>query len=304
MSKKSGRKKYGRLPPKQAECLKWNRVNVDLWGPASIHNKDGTTYKIHVMTMIDPTTGWFELATLLHGPTAAEAQRLLDSVWLARYPRPREIGFDGGSEFKAEFQDLCDNMGLKKRPSGAWNPQSNAILERVHQVLGDNLRTFDLENKIIDPNNKDPFEEFLTASAYAIRSAYHTTTGYSPAQLVFGRDMFMPVNFTADWAKIKRNKQTRINSNNERENSKRQNHQHKTGDLVTLDRTGIIPKLSLPRMGPYKVVHAHDNGTVTIQKAPFVTDTVNIRRVQPYYSTTQIEETSEGNAIMEETRDR
>ena len=30
MSKKSGRKKYGLLPPKEAECLKWNRVNVDL----------------------------------------------------------------------------------------------------------------------------------------------------------------------------------------------------------------------------------------------------------------------------------
>ena len=90
--------------------------------------------------MIDPVTGWFEVAALRNGPTAAEAQRLLDSTWLSRYPRPREIGFDGGGKFKAEFQDLCDNMGLKKKPSGAWNPQSNAILERVHQVLGDCLR--------------------------------------------------------------------------------------------------------------------------------------------------------------------
>ena len=85
MSKKSGRKKYGQLPAKEAECLMWSRVNVDLWGPATVNNKDGKTYKIHVMTMIDPTTGWFELASLRNGPTALEAQRLLDSVWLAHY---------------------------------------------------------------------------------------------------------------------------------------------------------------------------------------------------------------------------
>ena len=37
-------------------------------------------------------------------------------------------------------------MGLKQKPSNAWNLQSNAILERIHQVLGDCLVTFDLEN--------------------------------------------------------------------------------------------------------------------------------------------------------------
>jgi hypothetical protein len=67
LSKKSGRKKYGLLPPKEAECLKWNRVNVDLWGPKTIKNRDGNVYKLHAMTMIDPTTGWFEIATLRDG---------------------------------------------------------------------------------------------------------------------------------------------------------------------------------------------------------------------------------------------
>ena len=280
MFKKNGRKKYGLLPAKEAECVKWSRVNVDLWGPATIRN-NGQTHKIHVMTMIDPVTGWFEVAKLRNGPTALEAQRLLDSVWLARYPRPRQIGFDGGSEFKAEFKELCENMGLTQKPSGAWNPQSNAILERVHQVLGDCLRSFNLEDQQLD--QEDPFEKFLTASAYAIRCAYHTTLGYSPAQLVFGRDMFMPVNFQVDWNRIKQQKQRRIDKSNGRENNKRIPHVYEPGDLVTLERGGIIPKLSFPRQGPYRVVQAYENGTVTIQKAPFVTDRVNVRRIRPYY---------------------
>ena len=211
-----------------------------------------------------------------------EVQRILDSVWLARYPRPREIGFDGGSEFKAEFRELCDNMGLRKKPSGAWNPQSNSILERVHQVLGDSLRTFNLEERDLHP--QDPFEEFLTATAYAIRSSHHSTLGYSPAQLVFGRDMFMPVECQVDWTEIRERKQRKIRANNERENRKRRPHIYRVGDLVTLRKEGIIPKLSRPRLGPYSVVQVHDNGTVTIQKAPTVTDRVNIRRVDPFYS--------------------
>ena len=85
MFKKSGRKKYGLLPAKEAECVKWSRVNVDLWGPATVQNGN-QTLKIHVMTMIDPVTGWFKVAELKDRPTTAEAQQLLDSVWIAQYP--------------------------------------------------------------------------------------------------------------------------------------------------------------------------------------------------------------------------
>ena len=60
------KEKYGLLPAKTPETTKWKRVNVDLWGPATVKNKNGNDYKIHVMTMIDPATGWFEVAALKH----------------------------------------------------------------------------------------------------------------------------------------------------------------------------------------------------------------------------------------------
>ena len=109
-----------------------------------------------------------------------------------------------------EFQDLCNNMGLKKCPSNAWNPQSNAILERIHQVLADGLVTFDLEGKQIEEDEEDPFDEYLTVVSYAIRSLYHQSHGHSPAQLVFGRDMFSAVSTDIDWNAIKENKQIKI----------------------------------------------------------------------------------------------
>ena len=110
----------------------------------------------------------------------------MDSAWLARYPRPQQIGFDNGSEFKGLFKQLTINMGLEQKPSLAWNPQSNAILERIHQVLQGCLTAFQLDDKDINEDDPDPFEEYLSSASYAIRCAFHATHSHSPGALVFG----------------------------------------------------------------------------------------------------------------------
>ena len=279
MSKKN-RKKYGKLPPKQAETIPWRRVNVDYIGPYTVNTPNKKSYSFRAMTMIDPATNWFEIS-VSKGATSEEAQRILDSTWLARYPRPQEIGFDNGGEFKATFNDLCANMGLTRKPSLEYNPQSNAIIERIHQVLGDQLRTFELEERDLTPVERT-FEPFLTSCAYALRSTYHTTLKASPGQLVFGRDMILPIAFQADWAKITQQKQDVINASNRKENRKRHAHNYKIGDRVLLEKPGILRKMSIPRKGPYKVEKVSANGTVVINKGTF-THRVNIRRLTPYY---------------------
>ena len=145
MIQENTHKKYGLPSGKEGEITKCGRVNVDLWGPKTVKNKNGWNYQIHVMTMVDPVTGWFEQAQLYGSPTVYRCQQIFDNTWLASYPRPREIGFDNEGEFKAEFKQLCANMGLKEKTSLPWNPQSNSILERIHQVLGDCLTTFELD---------------------------------------------------------------------------------------------------------------------------------------------------------------
>lgn len=275
---KKQRKKYGHLPPKQAESSPWTTVCVDLIGPYKVR----TPRKVHelrAMTMLDPATGWFEIAPI-NKPNSDETQRAFDSYWLARYPRPREICFDNGKEFKWLFAELCENMGIGKKPTTEYNPQANAMIERVHQVLGNALRTFELENQQLSKIN--PFEPFLTATAYAIRSTYHTTLKATPGQLVFGRDMLLPTQFKADWASIALRKQKLIDESNARENKKRIQHEYKVGDKVLLERPGIQPKMSAPRDGPFEVVHVSTNGTVRIQKGA-VTQRVNIRRLTPYF---------------------
>jgi hypothetical protein len=115
---KKQRKKYGHLPAKKAETEPWSRVNVDFIGPYPIRTPK-CTHELRAMTMIDPATGWFEIARIIN-PNTDEAQRALDSCWLARYPRPAEIGFDNGSEFKWLFRDSPIQRSNRKGTPGTW----------------------------------------------------------------------------------------------------------------------------------------------------------------------------------------
>ena len=274
---KTSRKKYEKLPPKQAEVDPWKRVNVDVVGPFTVTTPT-KTHKLQALTMIDPTTRWFEIKDLV----TVDSEKVMNAfhnTWLCRYPRPKEIGFDNGSEFKKLFKEMCDNFGVDTHPTTSCNPQSNSIIERVHQVLENSLKTFELEQQELDEH--DPWSIFLSSCAWAIRSTYHTVLESTPGQLVFGRDMLLPIQFKADWARIRQNKQKQINAWNERENAQRLTHEYKLGDKVLVENSGIQRKLSNPRKGPFEVIKTHTNGTVSIQRGA-VKERLNIRRLTPY----------------------
>ena len=52
--------------------------------------------------MIDPATGWFEMAQIPNEMTA-EIEDITEKTWFTCYPLPQRIVFDRGTEFMAEF---------------------------------------------------------------------------------------------------------------------------------------------------------------------------------------------------------
>ena len=273
-------KDYGHLPPKTAEKSEpWVRVDVDCIGPFSVKTPKGTKH-LRALTMIDPATGWFEVKALSKAPDSDIVSAAMDDTWFCRYPRPQYIGYDNGSEFKSVFKEMITNYGLERRGSSSYNPQSHGVIERIHQVLEDALRTFELEEQ--DLSEEDPWSSFLSAAAFTIRSTYHTTIGATPAQLVFGRDMILPLRFTADWELIRERRQKEMLKNNAKENSKRIPHTYSVGDKVAKRRPGILPKLRRKRDGPYEVTAVYNNGTVRIRQGA-VQERINIRRLNPYH---------------------
>jgi hypothetical protein len=112
------------------------------------------------------------------------------------------------------------------------NPQANAPVERVHQVIQNMIRMKDLSNCVLDYIS--PWDEILSSIAWAIRASYHSTLGATPAQLVFGRDMIFNIKTIVDWKTITTRKQKQILKDNQRENKGRINYQYSVGDLVYL----------------------------------------------------------------------
>ena len=211
---KKERKKYELLPPKIAESDPWVMVCVDLVGSFTIKTPS-KTHSLLALTMIDPATGWLEIVEDTN-KSASFIQDLLHNTWLAYSPHPQFIVFDNGCKFKHELKQMCDNYGIKTKPTTSHNPQANAIIERVHKVVNDMLRSFDLEDEILEEDNS--FDYFLQSTAWAIRCTYHTTLQATPCQLVFGRDMIHNIAFKANWNQIQKRKQDIINKSNKKEN--------------------------------------------------------------------------------------
>ena len=172
---------------------------------------------------------------------------------------------------------VVKDYGIKRKPITKRNPQANAIIERIHQTLGNILRTLNKE----DLDEDDPWAGVLAAAMFAIRSTFHTTTQATPSQLVFGRDAILDTVFQANWKYIHDRKQAIICKNNQYENSKRIPHTYQVGDKVLLDLGDIKTKFDPKYEGPYQVVQVNNNGTVRICKGA-VSDVVNIRIITPY----------------------
>jgi hypothetical protein len=97
---------------------------------------------------------------------------LVNKTWFSHYPHCQYIIYDKGSEFKLLFEALCESFGIKCKPTSFKNPQANAILERVHQVITTMLRTNELD--MANTVETSDIDVFLTDAAWVIRSTYHT----------------------------------------------------------------------------------------------------------------------------------
>ncbi len=294
-------KKYGWLPPKEAEAIPWDKMCIDLIGPYKIRRKGKSDLVCKCVTMIDPATGWFEMHQY-DDKRSITVANIAEQEWFSRYPWPTQVTYDRGSEFIGqEFQKMIkDDYGIKGKPITVRNPQANAIVERVHQVIGNIIRTFELENNYLD--DEDPWKGVLSATAFAVRSTFHTTLRQSPGQLVFGRDMIFNIKHVANWEYIRKRKQQIIDKNNQRENARRVKHVYSVGDQVLLKR-GTENKYEAPYKGPYEVIRVLENGTVRLT-VNAVTDTYNVRRLMPYHSADDVNHGGECNMRTSKKRRR
>jgi hypothetical protein len=91
-----------------------------------------------------------------------------------------------GANFVSEmFKNTCKRLKIKKIQSTAFHLESQGSIERNHRVPAEYLRHYVREDQT-------DWDEWVPFAAYTYNTSEHSSTGYTPLELVFGHPSSLP----------------------------------------------------------------------------------------------------------------
>jgi hypothetical protein len=242
----------------------------------------GQQVEFNALTCIDMASN---LVKLIHvdNKTAKHIRDKFTQTWLCRYTRPVRCLHDKGGKFIGQnFQWVLEIFSNKDVCSSSNNPQSNAICERMHQIVNNVLRTLVHTNP---PHNmtqaRDIIDDALATAMHAMQTTIATTLGSTPGALAFAQDMVLNMPLIADWQAIARTCEHHVNENLRRAIRKQRQFDYAPGQQV-LKKVHNPMKLGVRTEGPYTIECVHVDCNLTILLCEGITERINIHRVLPY----------------------
>lgn len=187
------------LKRKSLPTTPWTALACDFLGPLP----NGT----HIFAVVDYYSRYVE-AKFMTKIDSKHTIQFLHELF-ARHGAPASITCDGGPAFiSAEFKKFCMEFGVEIVSTIPYWPQQNGEIEIQNKSMLRILR--------ISHNMDGDIEKALMDYLLRYRSCVHPTTGKTPAELLFGRnirdklpDMDLPMNIdeeTADKDKMQKEK--------------------------------------------------------------------------------------------------
>ncbi|OXA48778.1 Transposon Tf2-9 polyprotein [Folsomia candida] len=170
------------------QCIKvpknaFQRVQIDVAGPfpASKSNKK------YIITASCYLTKWLETEAVKSAQTEDIINFLVKLI--CRHGVPAILQSDKGTIFTSNLlSQLSSALGIKHLLSTASHPQSQGQVERSHAVLNDCIQIY-LTDSLKSHSDWDTWLPHIT---FAINSSKHITTGFSPFELLYGREVVLP----------------------------------------------------------------------------------------------------------------
>lgn len=153
----------------------FTRLAMDMIGPLP-PTDEGHKY---ILTVCDYGTRYPEAFPLKSTTSREVAEALIDMF--SRTGIPDEILTDRGSNFTSELMgEFYRLMGIRSIQTSAYHPQTDGMAEKFNGTLKAGIKKYITENK-------GPWHKALPFILFAYRETPHTTTGFSPFELTFGR---------------------------------------------------------------------------------------------------------------------
>ena len=142
-----------------------------------------------VLHMIDLATR-FSMATVVHNKRKETIVEAVIKTWINTFGVPERILTDNGGEFNnRDLQDMAENLNTEVLTTSAESPWSNGVCERHNAVIGNMVTKMRSES--------DCDIEVALAWSINAKNSLHNVYGFSPAQLVFGRNPNIPTVFNS-----------------------------------------------------------------------------------------------------------
>lgn len=157
-------------------------IAVDIMGPLPESNNKNS----YILVVGDYFTRWMAAFAIHDQEAATVAQKLVDEVF-CRLGIPEQLHSDQGKQFESKLiQELCKILKISKTRTTAYHPQCDGLVERFNRTL---------QNMIATITTDHPFdwEEALPKVCIAYNTTIHSTTGYSPFYLMYGREPRLPI---------------------------------------------------------------------------------------------------------------
>lgn len=176
-----------------------NKIQTHIWEPAQhvfdrVHiDFAGPFMGKYFFVLVDAYSKWPEIH-IMDQITATKTIKILRTIF-ATFGIPRVLVSDNGTQFTShEFDYFLKSNGILHKRSAPFHPATNGQAEKYVQWLKDKLKTIGTKSNDLDLN--------LSQTLLAYRRMAHTSTGESPAQRMFNRqirsrlDLLIPSNVT------------------------------------------------------------------------------------------------------------
>ena len=149
---------------------------MDLVGPLM----ESTRGHQHILVIMDYATRYPEAIPLRKTSAKTIAKELFQVF--SRVGLPKEVLTDQGTPFMSRVtKELCKLLKVTQLRTSVYHPQTDGLVERFNKTLKQMLR------RVVDKDGKN-WDYLLPYLMFAIREVPQSSTGFSPFELLYGRN--------------------------------------------------------------------------------------------------------------------